>query len=86
MAVILITGGSGLLAINWAIQRRNTDQVHCLMHHRMIIIDGVTSHAADLLDLKATRALVEEIAPDIIVHTADSPMSMNVSWILKNHA
>ena len=40
MAVILITGGSGLLAINWAIQRRNTDQVHCLMHHRMIIIDG----------------------------------------------
>ena len=70
MAVILITGGSGLLAINWAIQRRNTDQVHCLMHHRMINIDGVTSHAADLLDLKATRALVEEIAPDIIVHTA----------------
>lgn len=70
MAVILITGGSGLLAVNWAIQRRNADQVHCLMHHRMINIDGVTSHTADLLDTNATKTLVKEIAPDLIVHTA----------------
>lgn len=70
MSVILITGGSGLLAINWAIQRRHTDQVHCLMNHRMISIDGVTSHRADLADPVATKTLVEEIAPNIIVHTA----------------
>lgn len=59
-----------MLAINWAIRRRNSDQVHCLMHRRKIKIDGVTSHTVDLLDTNTAKMLVREIAPDLIVHTA----------------
>ena len=48
MARILITGGSGLLAINWAINRRHIDQVHSLLHTNLIEIEGVTTHKAEL--------------------------------------
>jgi len=70
MARILITGGSGLLAINWAMNRRDTDEVHCLMNHRIVKIDGVTSHHADLLKISETKKLFDYIAPDLVINTA----------------
>ena len=70
MAKILLTGGSGLLAVNWAIQRRSTDEVHLLLNRREIAVDGTTAHKIDLTDTAALKAFVKEVKPDLVVHTA----------------
>jgi perosamine synthetase len=70
MAVILITGGSGLLGVNWAIHRRNVDDVHLVLHSRGVAINCVKNHHVDLSDLDATNDLLKELNPDIVIHTA----------------
>ena len=70
MTAILITGGSGLLGVNWAIHRRHVDDVHLVLHSRDVAINGVKSHHIDLLDLKATTDLLEDVSPDVVIHTA----------------
>ena len=67
---ILITGGSGLLAVNWALCRRKTDDVWLGLHNRKITISQVntTPIKFDHQDL-LTKSL-KEISPDLIVHTA----------------
>ena len=69
MAVILITGGSGLLGLNWAIRRRHIDEVHLVLHKRAAIIGGVKHHYVDLLDEKAISDLLKELSTDIVVNT-----------------
>lgn len=67
---ILITGGSGLLALNWACAVRDRWDVTLGMHQRQVSLAGVTSRPIDLTDVSAFGRQIDEIRPDLIVHTA----------------
>lgn len=58
----LLTGGNGMLArsiqVAWDLQRGNDDLV------------SVTRADADLSDAVATRAMIDRVKPDVILHTA----------------
>ena len=70
MQRVLITGGSGLLALNWA----------CCMRDQFDVVLGTHRHAVNLqgtrsaeIDLDTTSRLTEqllEIKPDVVIHTA----------------
>ncbi len=67
---ILITGGSGLLALNWALRCRDDHDVHSIVHHRDINLDGITTHIVGLDDGTAFQNFLERVNPDLVVHTA----------------
>ena len=66
---ILITGGSGLLAVNWAIQMRQKYHVVLLLNKRIISIDGVKSKQAPLGSVDDVCSVLDDICPDIVIHT-----------------
>jgi len=70
MSTVIISGGSGLLGVNWAIRRRSSDDIHILLNDRMIQIEGVTCHKVDLSCLVKVREIINKIKPDLIIHTA----------------
>jgi dTDP-4-dehydrorhamnose reductase len=67
---ILLTGGSGLLATNWAILQRNKYDVVIGVHERIIQIESVQTAILHLDSIEAFDADVAELKPDIIIHTA----------------
>jgi dTDP-4-dehydrorhamnose reductase len=70
MARLLITGGAGLLGLNWALHRRNIDEVHTTLYRRNVVVEGVHSHVVDLGNAAAVARLIDEVCPEVIVHTA----------------
>ena len=66
MSTVIISGGSGLLGVNWAIRRRSSDDIHILLNDRMIQIEGVTCHKVDLSCLVKVREIINKIKPDLI--------------------
>ena len=67
---ILFTGGSGLLALNWANQVRNDFDVVLGLHEREININGVESLKISIDSEKEFVKNIENIKPDLVVHTA----------------
>lgn len=67
---ILITGGSGLLAINWALSIRDKYEVTLLLHHRKISLSGVSADTASLDNLDECLEVLGKHQPDIVIHTA----------------
>ena len=67
---ILITGGSGFLAVNWALSIRNHYEVTLLLHHRKISLMGVNTAKAFVSSLSHCLRLLEKHQPDIVIHTA----------------
>jgi dTDP-4-dehydrorhamnose reductase len=67
---ILVTGVSGLLGLNLALQLRSRAIVSGVYHAHPIWIDGVETRAADVCSAAAVDALVSAFRPDAIVHTA----------------
>ena len=67
---VLITGGSGLLAINWALGIRNNYAVTLLLHHKKISLSGVDTDVASLDSLDECSSVLVKHQPDIVVHTA----------------
>ena len=67
---ILITGGSGLLAVNWAICRRGKDRIWLGLHERDIRIPGTNSVVTDFDSSINTEQLIRNISPDLVIHTA----------------
>jgi len=67
---ILITGGSGLLALNWACAIREKWDVVLGTHQRAVSLAGTTSRPVDLTSAAAFAREVEDVRPDVIVHTA----------------
>ena len=65
---LLITGGSGLLAVNWAYKMRHRFDVHLLLHKRQINIEGVQCHLLDWHFLSELRKIIEKINPSIIIN------------------
>ncbi len=67
---VLITGGSGLLALNWALIARERHSVVLGMHDRMVSLPGTHSVRLDLASDAALERVLGEFAPALVVHAA----------------
>jgi len=67
---ILITGGSGLLALNWAVRCRDEHDIHLTIHSRDITIEGTTTHRTQLDNEAEFVRLIEKVRPELVIHTA----------------
>ena len=67
---VLITGGSGLLAVNWALSTRSNYAVTLLLHHKKISLLGVETDIASLSSLDECSSILAKHQPDIVIHTA----------------
>jgi len=67
---VLITGGSGLLALNWAITMRDDNDILLGMHKRSVSLDGVDACFIDLDSVEKVERKLEILEPDFVVHGA----------------
>ena len=67
---ILITGGSGLLAVNWAISIREDFLVTLILHQKQISIAGIDTDAVSLSSIKECHEIIVKHKPDVVIHTA----------------
>ena len=67
---VLITGGSGLLAVNWALSTRSNYAVTLLLHHKKISLLGVETDIASLSSLDECSSVLAKHQPDVVIHTA----------------
>jgi dTDP-4-dehydrorhamnose reductase len=67
---LLITGGSGLLALNWACALRDTWDVTLGTHQHSVELAGVDSCPLVLDEPVRLQIQFEKISPDLVVHTA----------------
>jgi len=70
MKKVLITGGSGLLAVNWALNIREKFEVTLLLHSRKIFLTGVGTDIGSLDSFGECIAVLNKYQPDIVIHTA----------------
>ena len=80
---ILITGGSGLLATNWAITARKQHKVVLGLHNRKISLSNVVTQPLSLEPARQLEADLSSIKPDLVVHTAGAT---SVEWCEANPA
>ena len=66
----LITGGSGLLAVNWALLQRTIADVTLCFHKRIINLTGVKSTVCNLDSVNHISSLLKKYKPDVVIHTA----------------
>jgi dTDP-4-dehydrorhamnose reductase len=64
-----ITGASGLLGINWALQAYVREPVIMILHDRQIPLPGAQSWRLDLSSPDGVRALLEQERPGLLIHT-----------------
>ena len=67
---ILITGGSGLLGINWAAALRDGNEVLLGIHSRSARLAGTRSIALTMDQPEAFERQLAEAKPDLVVHAA----------------
>lgn len=67
---VVLTGGSGLLALNWASAVRHEWDVVLGTHLHRVELSGTTSCRLDLEDPHRLGVQLDKLAPDLIVHTA----------------
>lgn len=67
---LLLTGGSGLLALNWACAMRGQSAVTLGTHRHGVRLSGVDSVCLDLSDVDTLLRQTRQIGADLIVHTA----------------
>jgi dTDP-4-dehydrorhamnose reductase len=67
---VVVTGGSGLLALNWAAVRRGTDRVVLWLHRRSVALRGVEAVFGDSESDSATERMLGELGADLVIHTA----------------
>lgn len=67
---VLITGGSGLLALNWAIAMH--DRHNCILglHNRKVTMTGIRTESIDLENPGVLSETLRMLKPDVVVHTA----------------
>jgi dTDP-4-dehydrorhamnose reductase len=70
MKRILITGGSGLLGINWALNDRKNYEVVLVLHNREVSLSKTSSFYASFDSIDSIKRCIQEIKPDIVIHTA----------------
>lgn len=69
MQRIVITGGSGLLAVNWCLSRKQVDLFSLGLHTRKIKVEGVETFIADLSSADGFKSQLAKLEPDLVVHT-----------------
>ena len=69
MTRLILTGGSGLLALNWALTRAPQDPVF-LGEHSHPKLDACCVERVDLADQKQIGDLIDHIKPDLLVNAA----------------
>jgi dTDP-4-dehydrorhamnose reductase len=67
---VLITGGSGLLALNWAVSLRDKSDVVLCFHERVVNLAGVTTTVCALDSVSQIVECLKQEKPDIVIHTA----------------
>ena len=67
---VLITGGTGLLALNWACAVRSSWDVVLATHLHSVDLPGTTSRPVELDDPARCGAALDDVSPDLVVHTA----------------
>src|ERR1700752_1582785 len=67
---ILITGGTGLLGLNWACALRDTHDIVLGMHVRRVALEETRAIDLALDDASALARKVERLQPTVVVHTA----------------
>lgn len=67
---ILITGGSGLLALNWFAAARDRYDIVLAFHERVPTIPGATGFTLDLDSRDQLLAALDTHAPEFVVHAA----------------
>ena len=66
---ILITGGSGLLALNYALAVKENKDVVLGLHERNVLINGVCSVFLNLDSVESLYKSLSEIKPSLVIHT-----------------
>jgi dTDP-4-dehydrorhamnose reductase len=66
---ILITGGSGLLALNYAAAVKENKDVVLGLHERNVLINGVSSVFLNLDSVESLYKSLSEIKPNLVIHT-----------------
>ena len=69
-ARVLITGGSGLLALNWALAIRESHAVTLCLHERMISLAGVQTQKMELEPVEDLVRTFDEARISMVVHAA----------------
>lgn len=67
---LFITGGSGLLAVNWALLMRDRYNIHLNLHHRIINPAGVQISTSNLSSVDEILEELSILRPEAIIHTA----------------
>lgn len=67
-ARVLITGGTGLLGLNWAASIKNTHDVILGTHERTVQLSGVATHQLSLESVDNFIENLDNIQPDYVVH------------------
>lgn len=67
---LLITGGSGLLALNWAAFSSHRSDVTLALHNRRVDVSFATSVFVDLEDTAALSALIAECKVEVLINCA----------------
>lgn len=67
---LLITGGSGLLALNWACRMRQEWDIVLGIHHHLVSLKDVSTCHLNLDCSEELKKKVLQISPDLIVHAA----------------
>ena len=67
---ILFTGGSGLLAVNWALIKIEEYDIFLGLHSKEITLPGTTSIKLNFENYDVLFKTIKELEPDLIVHTA----------------
>jgi dTDP-4-dehydrorhamnose reductase len=67
---VLITGGSGLLAVNWAAALRGRGPVTLGLHERRVSLAGAGTHTLILDTVDDVGRAIDAVEPGVVVHTA----------------
>ncbi|NCI49020.1 SDR family oxidoreductase [Sediminibacterium roseum] len=67
---ILFTGGSGLLATNWALAIADEFEVFAGLHNKMIALPGVEALVIDMESVEAFAETLKVVHPDVVIHCA----------------
>lgn len=67
---VLITGGSGLLALNWAVAVRDNHAVMLCKHHREFQLKNVHTRFLNIESIDDIRRMLDDMQPEFVVHTA----------------
>jgi dTDP-4-dehydrorhamnose reductase len=67
---VLITGGSGLLALNWALAVKERFSITLGLHNRNVMVPEVQTQNIDLGSLGDLCRSLEVLEPHVVIHTA----------------